>query len=211
MIDDYFLSKTFNFDLKYLPSIEYIKKYIVLDNQPYDIFNKAIKNFEIRDNYLKYSYTILNHEFLKSIKKFVNDLKIKKIVELNCGAGWLTFWSRKYNINIFECIDNKSWNDKIDYLSIVKKYDSVKYVKENKDIDLFILSWPYMDNIAEKIWNKMNKGQYLLYIGEDYKGCTANDNFFNLVFNFKIKDKWELGKNHISFWGIHDRPMIFKK
>jgi len=113
---------------------------------------------------------------------------------------------------VFYCIDDFSWEYKQNSrLPHVKKHDSIKFTKEHTEIDLFILSWPYMDQNAFEIWQAINSGTYLLYIGEDYGGCTADDNFFKATSKWVVEDKWELYKTFISFWGVHDRPILYQK
>lgn len=191
------------------PTIAFLEQYIA----PEDSFIDMVPSeFEIRNEYVKHSFPILSHEFILSVSEMVKGLKITQITELSCGIGWLTYWLRKYNIPIKECVDNMTWKKYHKYyLKHVKKYDSVKYVKSNGTIELFILSWPYMDKVAENIWKAMSKGQYLLFIGEDEGGCTATDDFFQLINEYEVNDIWKLNKNFKSFWGIHDTPTLFRK
>lgn len=208
------INKTFNLENKTLPTIEEVQSVILLDQSDWNDYNvnESLKSLKIRSKYIENSFPILTHEFMNAIKSMTMKLKIKKIAELHCGIGWLTHWLKKYNVSISTSIDNMSWKKhKNKHMKHVNKYDSIEYVKSHPEIDLYILSWPYMDDTATNIWKEIHSGQYLLYIGEHQGGCTANDNFFENTYKNKIKDKWKLNESFVSFWGIHDRPILFRK
>lgn len=203
---------TFNLQKEKLPTIKEVKQHIRTDNEwGLNLDDKRHLNvYRIRDEYIKKSFPILTHEFISTVKNMIEDLKIINVSELSGGTGWFTYWLKNYGVNILDCIDNKSWKHR-EYLKLVKKYDSIKYVKKHPEITMFILSWPYMDTVAERIWKSMKRGQYLLYIGEQASGCTANDKFFELVENKEVIDNWDMQASFISFWGIHDRPILYRK
>ena len=208
------IQETFNFDKKKLPTIKEIKSVIDIDcddwTEKYN-HNKNINTFKVRNEYVKNNFSILCHEFFISFDHMISDLNLKNISELHSGIGWFTLWLKKYNIPISNCIDNMTWKYfKNRYLKHVEKKDSIEFVKNNSNIEMFILSWPYMDNTAYNVWKAMKKGQYLFYIGEDCGGCTANDNFFKAVEKKEVEDIWSLNKNFISFWGIYDRPFLYR-
>lgn len=175
-------------------------------------WDKEVLTFAFRQLYTKSSFIIISDNFLKSLKRMIQNLELSRVVELACGTGWLSHWMKKYDIPIIDSIDNKSWERFEHYLPLVTKMDAVKYVKKNNTIELFILSWPYMDNLAKNIWKYMQSGQYLLYIGESCGGCTANDDFFEAISEDNyIEDRWNLWQSLISFSAIHDRPYLYLK
>lgn len=205
------IENTFTTNKEHLPALSLLKQQILTDNDDLSI-DHMTKTSIIREKYIKYSFSILSHDFILSIREMTYKLKINKIAELSCRIGWLTFWLRKYEVPIVESVDNKSWKGyEKRYLKHVRNYDSIEFIKQHNSIELFILSWPYMDEVAENIWKAMRKGQFLLFIGEGSGGCTATEEFFQLTNNCRLDDKWELDKNFISFWGIHDRPVLFQK
>lgn len=207
------LKSTFSIESDMLPSISFLKKNIQIEDwKSYENFEKLDSTYALRQNYVKHNFSILSHEFISTIKNIIKDLEINNVAELSCGEGWFTYWLKRYGISVINCIDDMSWKAHArTYLKTVKRYDSVKYVEEHPEVRLFILSWNYMDNVAYNIWRTMKSGQYLLYIGEGYGGCTASDEFFNDVQDREIEDKWNLDGSFISFWGIHDRPIIYLK
>ena len=205
------LEKTFSNKVDLLPTISEINKYIEFD-QDYN-FDKVTQTIDIRSDYIKNSFCILSNEFISELIILFKKLKVNSITELGAGCGWLTYWIKKYGFSNINAIDDYSWIDKHhwDVLEdIIKTFDSIEYVRDHNDIELFILSWPYMDDVATNIWNEMKEGQYLLYIGESYGGCNANDEFFEKTYEHKIKTL-ELLKSFRSFWAIHDLPVLFLK
>ena len=218
---DLVINSTFDKTLTKLPTNSFIREYIYVDNDRYSDestnCSKLMQSLEIRHEYTRYSFPILTDEFIVSLGALFKSLNINKIVEINAGTGFLTYWMRKYGINIIDCIDNYSWEKdhfKQNILTeVVNNFNSIHYVKNHRDIELFILSWPYMDQTAARIWNNMYKGQHLLYIGESDGGCTANDKFFELTDKFEINnDKIDkVNNNYLSFDSIHDRVRLYKK
>lgn len=210
--------EVFNKDKDLLPNIEWYLKYIKSDDL-YETFvmKKMLETGYIREKYVEYSHCILNHDFFIKLREILTNLKINKISELAGGTGWLTYWARKYGINVLECVDLKQTGYKNrEFLNFVKKIDAIEYVKQNPDIELFICSWPYMCDMQEKIWSNMKSGQYLLHIGEpgnaEYCGCTATVEFYGAANPFILeKESEDLQKQFISFYGLHDHPYLYHK
>ena len=211
-LDNIFI-QTFSQKSNKLPTLKEIKQHICTDCASTDKFKALFTNesFKFRNDYVLKSFPILNEDFFKALKTCTSSLNIKNTIELCAGIGWFSFWAEKYNIPINICSDNMTWDQHKNYLDHVICHDAVECVEENKNIDMFILAWPYMSETANDIWNKMKKGQYLLYIGEGKNGCTANDDFFNSTYASKIKDTWNLNSSFVSFWGVHDHPTLFRK
>lgn len=208
------IEMTFDPSLPQLPSIEQIKEHILTDEATfgagYDA-KKSTRTHAIRDFYTKYSFPILSHEFLRDLKYITKTHPFLSIHELNCGVGWLSFWMKKYGIPIQESVDDNSWKHH-NLLDCVQRKDSIQHVKEHPEADLFILSWPYMDSVAERIWRAMQPGQCLLYIGEGGYGCTATEEFHNATQPFELKSETHTLQVHfLSFWAVHDRPYLYRK
>lgn len=208
------INKTFSVDTERLPSINDLKKSgVVFDDWHNDCpFESTI----FRSLYICKSFVLLSEDWLQELCIFTR--KFRRVAELSAGNGWLTHWMRKYGQNVDGgCVDDQSWNEgnkttTFNYQRWVKKKDSVQHVKDTPTVDLYILSWPYMDDVAFNIWEAMRPGQSLLYIGEDCGGCTANDNFFGAISRCEkdIQAK-RVYKTFRAFWGVHDRPCLFTK
>ena len=216
---DLLIYKVFNKQQIVLPNIEYYKKIITLSTSGYDDkdfdFEKSKKTDRIRNIYKKYSFPILTHELFNTLKSTFDSLGIKSVSELSAGTGYFSLWAQKYGINIVDVCDNFSWepfNFKGNVLDMVQNEDSVKYVMEHPKIDLFILSWPYADEVAATIWAAMQKGQYLLYIGEDSNGGNANDLFFKYIKGKEVlkANEW-LQDIYITWFCYFDKPILLRK
>lgn len=158
-------------------------------------------------------FPLITEDFILALIRCFRDLEAEPVVELACGFGWLSHWIMKYGFQIKKAIDDFSWErwnfDK--RLGFVVKRDAVRYAKRHGEVKLFILSWPYMDRLASRVWKSMKPGQFLLYIGEGDGGCNADEKFFKMVDDKEVPDDWGLGKDFLSFWGIHDRPVLYRK
>ena len=205
------IERTFDVNEPLLPSKTLLLPYFGTRGN-YDNF---MKSFYIRELYLEHCFVAYNHEFIKSIGILMKANGIEDAVELCAGTGWLSHWMQKYGLKV-TATDNKSWSKykkSNNFLPLVKKQDAVKAVKANRKTKLFILSWPYMDEVATRIWKAMKPGQMLLYIGEGHGGCTASDSFFRAVEGHEkyLLGITELDDNFLRFSGIHDRPQLYRK
>lgn len=116
---------------------------------------------------------------------------------------------RKYGTELVSVNDN-SWSKYFNnYFDFIVKSDAVEYIKNN-DNDLIIMSWPdYTKPFAYNIWQNMRKSQTLIYIGEGYGGCTADDDFHKTVQKYEIKTN--LNENFHAFYTVHDKIFVYKK
>jgi len=213
------LADTFNTNSSRLPSLAEVRRFIpfnydgdkgrksFLDFYP----SELVKSSSIRENYTKHSWCILSDDFLNELRVKISTLFNRQpvVADICAGGGWLTYWLQRYGVNVRYCIDNYSWS-KVVYNSWVSKGDAIQFVRQIKDVDLFILSWPYMDDVAYKVVRGMKKGKYLLYIGESAGGCNANDKFFQYIDKHCSVDD-TVCPSFRSFYGIHDSPWLIYK
>ena len=202
-IEKEILYRTFSVNCDKLPESSIINEYQNLEH----LFN----HMGFREKYTKYSFPILSHEFIVDIKEKINP---KNVVDLACGPGWISFWLMKYGINVKDSVDivedgdfknMKFYQSRIN----ITKMDIIDYLVDHNDKnDLLILSWPlYANSLAKRVFENMKNGQLLLYIGEGMSGCTANDDFHELIED-KILD---IGIHMDNFFGIHDQCYLVKK
>jgi hypothetical protein len=206
------IDRTFTTDKSTLPTIAEIKQEARLEPEFGDLIERSTNEqlfgwHEFRSEYVSHSFPILSHELITSMGGFLS--KYKRCVELACGEGWLTHWlNTYYPCCVDECIDNFSWDKHDSHLDIVSRGIADRYVREHPNVDVFILSWPYMDSLAYLVWKGMNSGQELLFIGEDWGGCTADDDFFRSTTGCDVEHNIE---GFVSFYGIHDTVRLFRK
>lgn len=161
----------------------------------------------------KYGFVLLNEKLIKSVSKHLNN---KKIIELGAGTGWLSHQLQKNNIDITPIdkkIKNNDYGFNTTYTDILE-CDAIEYLKKNNNYDTVILSWPnYSEDFAYEVLKNIPKGKELIYIGEREGGCTANDDFFNLLADKTILNKDitnQINKNSLSWKGIHDKWYVYQ-
>lgn len=149
----------------------------------------------------------------KWVEPFAEWIKGKKVLEVMAGRGWLSHALRLKGIDIIST-DNFSWHKNAGWeepLTEITNIDAVKSIdKFGKQVDIVIMSWPYMDNTAFQVLKRLhevNPSALVVYIGE-YYGCTADKEFHNhfeeiedIGFN-KVIEKYQRWNN------IHDRPFL---
>ena len=70
--------------------------------------------------------------------------------------------------------------------------------------------------MGHKVLQAMSPGQVLIYQGEGFGGCTADDAFHEELENSGLwaaapKVTQDLAENHLQFAGIHDRWTVWMK
>ena len=174
----------------------------------YDLSEKFLNsfhNFIFRDICIKLSgFALITEKFVEDLVEYIGD---KRCLEIMSGLGCLSKSLIDKGVNVIptdnyswtNCFDmNTTWTDieNIDCLSAIKKY--------GKDVSYIICSWiPHDDNIgfkALKLMHEINPDCKMIVIGEDWGGCTADDEFFN---HCNIIDE-SINKNFRQWNGIHD-------
>jgi hypothetical protein len=90
----------------------------------------------------------------------------------------------------------------VDGVSAVKKYLP----------KCLLVSWPVYDSpIASNVLKEFMKtdGEYVIYIGEGRGGCTADDEFHDL-----LDEHWDLRDTLLDarcWWGIYDAPHLYSR
>lgn len=183
----------------------------------YTQWNRAFENQNWLDNYksrrtyiLRYGFVILTTEVISRLSFFLRGLSV---LDVGAGAGYLSECLRKRGTRI-TAIDNFSHfyfgRDSFRNASRgvvdgdVCNHDVAKY-------QAVILSWPHdgMETIS-----KMVAGQYLIYQGESYGGCTGSDEFHDCINDeeqFVEVDADFLNEYTLRFDGIHDYWHIYRK
>lgn len=154
----------------------------------------------------------------KWINPFVEWIGNRKCLEVMAGRGWLSHALREKGVEVI-ATDNFSWHngevysswkntvtsiEEIDAVSAVEKYAS--------EIDIVIMCWAFMDNIAYETIKKLheiNPNALVVFIGEGAGGCTANDNFFNHFQRITNDELFEKAANNYEHWDcLHDRLIL---
>lgn len=155
----------------------------------------------------EFTFAIPCQEAIEAIK----DLDVS-IVEIGAGTGLWSFFLNKNGVEI-EAYDNCQ-KEVSQFGQQVGKYFPVNILLKNTCLPLEgkspFICWPdYNTDFAYQVACRVELGQYLIYIGESPGGCTANDDFFDLVWNKKLFT--EVSCISIPQWyGIHDEMYIWK-
>ena len=83
----------------------------------------------------------------------------------------------------------------------VETLPAVDSVEKYNDADCLFICWPeYNKSYAADALSKFS-GKYIIYIGENEGGCTANDEFFDI-----LEKDWtcEQTVDIKNWWGIND-------
>jgi SAM-dependent methyltransferase len=177
------------------------------------------EQYEARQKHIQFlGFPIITKEVINELNSFLGNMKV---ADLGCGTGYISAALQSRGVNI-DAYDNYSSNYS------VGKMNNAQYCEIHNvdyfDIDLvqyhaILMSWPdYDSDNAFKIACKMKPGQILIYQGESKGGCTADDNFFDLIddetqFFELIEMYYILNEYHVNFSqiGIHDHWRIYRK
>jgi len=153
---------------------------------------------------------IVDLQWTKKLSEFIGD---RTCLEVMAGAGWLAKALSIHGVDI-HATDNYKNHQKTRFKTVydVEKMDAVKAAKKYHNKEILIMSWPpYRDSIAFntlRAWhnNKSPSHQTVIYIGEGWDGCTADDKFHK---HFHIeKDCDDLGIEYPNWFGIHDTVFV---
>lgn len=163
-------------------------------------------------------FPLINQEFLDAIKEEVKD---KAILEVCSGSGYLSSLLKDNGANIIPT-DNYSLAEKTMYRKWLSKaeengvlrMDALEAIEKYHDqVNYVLMSWPdYNNPLAFNVAQLCAKYNLdLIYIGEWYGGCTADDDFFDFIGDYEVEDMNLLyGFRFLRFIGIYDDPYIIR-
>ena len=133
------------------------------------------------------------------------EMKNMKVLEIMAGTGWLAQGLQRCGLPI---IATDIFKSKYRYVTegsqlvfAVEKLSAIDAITDyGENCDALLVSWPYMENDLVKALLMTNwpSSKPILYVGEGYGGCTADDEFHDRFVEKKVID--------IPQWsGLHDR------
>ena len=148
-----------------------------------------------------FSWSIPNHDFLREIAKVAGRMKC---LEVGSGKGLYLALLRLLGVDIdgIDIVVDKTFTP----VTKVSVQEVSSYTSDQK-YELLFLCWPdYQNPIAYESLSNF-KGNTLVYVGQQ-RGCTANDEFFDL-----LDREWELISEHeVAEWKcIYDGGYIYKR
>jgi len=129
----------------------------------------------------------------------------RKCLEIMAGWGWLSKALSEHGVDII-ATDDYSWNnyETIKQVHPIEKLEACAAIQEHPNAEVLLCSWPYMDNdftTACKAWGSQRP---IIYIGEGYGGCTADDEFHDGFVELEPSVKIDI----LAWSGIHDHVQI---
>lgn len=179
--------------------------------------DRALDNFYIRDIYNHHvSWCLVNNLWISDLYDYI---KGSKVIELYAGKGLISKLLQDKGLDI-TAYDSYKWDISTKYTEVLN-FDCVNAILQYPDntLDYTLISWiPYEDTSCIDMVETLKKHQpncKIIYIGEDYGGCTACDEFFDQVIDFDYNNEEEyelfkkLNRNFQQFDGIHDIICIY--
>lgn len=185
--------------------------------------DSMLKRTKLRRLYIeKYSFPLMTQEVAKDLANFIKGGST--VLEVCCGSGYVSKCIHDADPSIkFICTDNLSWernndrnhcyNDlwKSHFMDIIEMDAKEAIEKYADQIDYVLLSWPEYDTPigAEILGMCVDKDIPMIYIGEQQCGCTADDDFFEIIYHECDMDT--ISEEYIPFDGLHDDIYVIRK
>ncbi len=156
-------------------------------------------------------YILISEDWIKPLARWLGD---RPCLEIMAGSGRLSKELEKQGVKI-KATDDFSWDKQLHIdSSYVERLDCLKAIdKYGSQVKFIICSWPYMDWKMYRCLLKMrevNPKCRLIYIGEDFGGCTADDDFFNVLEECNVQGFKEAVSSYRRWEGIHDHILLIK-
>ena len=161
---------------------------------------RDIKFLMMRDKFVaQYSWAIPTEKIIKEMADFING---NIALEIGTGTGLFAYLLRNQGVQIIPT-DIKSNGT---FLKVIQ-CDAVDAVNKF-DANVLITIWPpYLSSMAYNSLKSFH-GNKIIYVGESWHGCCANDDFHAL-----LEKEWTLiKKSHIPSWPcINDFVMFYER
>jgi hypothetical protein len=151
------------------------------------------------------AYAVPNTEAIMAVA----DLKMP-VVEMGAGNGYWAWMFEQAGIKVVAF--DRSLDDYSNHWCVCEHWTTVSegipiVLKKYTDHALFLCWPPYDDPMAAKSL-KAYSGNTLIFVGEDYGGCTGDEEFFEI-----LEKNWSTVKEiDIPQWpGVHDAMSIYER
>lgn len=140
-------------------------------------------------------------------KHLANWLGNRKVLEIQCGKGYLAKALKQYGIDIIATDDFSYWNINSFIIDDAIQMDRVEAIERfEKDVDILLLSWPRFDDLAlVKDLMLWPEDKPIIYIGEGSSGCCACPEFFEYYEHERLE---KVNKHYNSWSSIYDRIYV---
>jgi len=135
----------------------------------------------------------------------------RRVADLGCGAGYLTYVLRKLGVE-----DITAYDMELHPHPFIEDIQQVDYTNiDLSQYDVILLSWPpYDEPQAALVAARIQPHQLLIYQGEGYGGCTGDDAFHSMLrSDFSSVEEFTVNLNarHLNFHGIYDSWTVYRK
>jgi hypothetical protein len=171
--------------------VDRFKEWINLGRPPKFNLDDGTRSWLLRYEYVrKYAWAV-------PAQKAINCLKASMpIVEFGAGSGyWAQLVTGVWDDPNYKAYDNFSTHCFTDMFYNVQDVPPIVAGNET-----FFFCWPYMNSMATDAI-KLYKPKRIIYVGEGYGGCTADDEFHTLL-DDSYQEKAEIPIP--KYEGIHD-------
>ena len=198
--------------------IKQVESKQIPESYPNEMVNRChMDRIDLRGQFIKnIGFTLISNDWIKPLSNWIGN---RKCLEVMAGTGSLSFALQQQGINIiatdnFSWDGQSNWNNNDNYWTEIEHIDAIEVVKKyGKDIDIILMSWPYMDDTAYRILHTMrevNQNCIMIFIGEGMGGCTADDEFFQSIEEIEDEEFEKAVRSFKQWWGIHDYPQLVK-
>lgn len=135
----------------------------------------------------------------------VEQLAGRAVVEIGAGSGYWAWQLEQAGVDVAAYDPNPPGEDNKfcaagPYTTVLP--DDASAVKHHQDRALLMV-WPPYEGEHARHALSLYEGDLLIYAGEGWGGCTADDGFYEL-----LEAEWDevsVAPRHVSWWGIHCR------
>ena len=209
--------------------IELISKIVNEKYVPDEIMPKWLNQYRVDFN-LKYrdlyidsvGYVVVTKAWVEPLANWMKintNSRDVNCLELFAGTGYLSYVLSLYDINCI-AVDNLSlqnaikpnWRNSYYTIEAIENEEAIaKYIK---DMNFCIMGWPtYATSEAAddlKLIRKHNPNCWIIYIGEGYGGCTADDEFHDILEDHSDELPKEINDNYHTWYSLHDKIYLIK-
>lgn len=180
----------------------------------YNNNNNPMLSFALRGQYVeKFAWGVVDNGVVSFIAKHVQGIAL----EIGAGKGWLA-------CNMRALMGNDVWiaTDGMCSHNInenTKKWTSVIHMNAADSVEKFpeanclVIMWPaceasYAYNALQKFLERINEDSRIIFWGENKGGCTANDDFFDLLDGNFVLDEENIYYPY-QWYGFHDYIRVY--
>ncbi|MFE9735450.1 hypothetical protein ACFYO9_33905 [Streptomyces sp. NPDC005863] len=135
----------------------------------------------------------------------------RSVVEIGAGTGYWAWQLEQAGIDVAAYDPHPAAEDNTyckagPYTTVLR--DDATAVKHHQDRALLMVWPPYGGEHARHALS-LYEGDLLIYAGESWGGCTADDEFYEL-----LDAEWNevsVAPQHVTWWGIHCRLAAYKR